>query len=240
MSATDQSSITNVADDISTALQSSDEQAASRLQTLSLVHQARISQLSRYSAAITAHYGAGSAEATAAETAVSASQAVAVRSDVVNRQLSTAPPTVPTGGWVLYGYVYDADGTPMAAQTVFLADAKGTFQSEYGFAYTDETGYFALTAQAPPAPPAEGAQAAATSVPELYVEVTNQKRQPVYLSSTPFEPTADTATYVNISLGAGGQPIGAPPPGAKSSAVPPAPKAGKPTPAKPSPKGVTK
>ena len=52
MSTTDQPSITDVAADITMALQSSDEQTASSLQTLSLVHQARIAQLTRYTAAV--------------------------------------------------------------------------------------------------------------------------------------------------------------------------------------------
>lgn len=220
MSATDQSSITSVADEISTALQSSDEQTASSLQTLSLVHQARTSQLTRYTAAVTTHFGSGSPEATTAQTAVTASQALAVRSDVVNRQLSTAAPIVPAGGWVLHGRVYDAQAGPVAAQTVFLADQQSAFQSEYGFAYTDDTGYFALTADAP-----DTSSPAVVSTPALYLAVSNQKRQPVYFNSTSFEPTPDTATYMNIYLGAGDLPLGAPPRGA--SALPPAPRSAK-------------
>jgi hypothetical protein len=227
MSTTDQPTITNVADDISTALESTDAQTASRLQTLSLVHQARIAQLTRTAATVTAQYGAESPEATAAQAAVTASQAVAARSEIVSRQLGTALPTVPAGGWVLHGRVYDAQAEAVATQTVFLVDPQGAFQSEYGFAYTDETGYFLLTFDAPTPSPAEGGASAAASTPELYVEVTNQKRQPVYLSATPFEPTKGTATYLNIYLPAGGQPIGEPPPGARSSALPLAPKAGK-------------
>ena len=150
MSTTDQSSITTVAEDITTALQSSDQQSASSLQTLSLVHQARISQVTRYSAAVAAHFGAGSAEATAAQAALTASQAVAVRSDIVNRQLSMAVPTVPAGGWVLYGSVQDATGAPVAAQTVFFANAQGTFESEYGYAYTDDTGSYSIAVEARP------------------------------------------------------------------------------------------
>lgn len=240
MSATDQSSITTVAGDIATALESSDEQTTSGLQMLSLVHQARLSQLTRYSAAVVAHYSAGSAEVMAAQAAVTASKAAAVRSDIVNRQLTIAAPTVPAGGWVLYGSVYDVGGAPVAAQTVFLADAQGEFQSDYGFSYTDDTGSYSLTAQAPPssqAPPAGNEPAAEASTPDLYLEVTNQKRQPVYLSSTAFVPTADTATYVNIYLPAGGQTIGAPPPGAKNSAPPSAPKPAKSTPSNPKAKG---
>jgi hypothetical protein len=239
MSTTDQSSITTVTDDIATALQSSDEQTASSLQTLSLVHQARISQVTRYSAAVAAHFGAASPEATTAQAALSASQAEAVRSDIVNRQLSMAVPTAPAGGWALYGTVQDATGAPVPAQTVFFANAQGTFQSEYGYAYTDDAGSYSITEEAPaPSAEAEGSEPApAPSAPELYLAVTNQKRQWVYLSSTPFEPTAGTATYMNVYLPAGGETIGAPPPGAKKPAPPPAPKSGKNTPSAPKSKG---
>jgi hypothetical protein len=226
MSTTDSSSITNAAGDIAATLEATDQQTTHRLQTLSLVQQARTAQLTRYADAVTTQYGAGSAEATAAQAAVGASQVVAVRSAVFSRQLNTAPPDVPAGGWVVYGRVYDAQGAPVAAQTVFLVDPQGAFQSEYGFAYTDETGYFALTFEGTSAPSAEDEASAAASTPELYLEVSNQKRKPVYLSSTTFEPTSGTATYVNIYLAAGGAPIGEPPPGAQSSAVPAAPKSG--------------
>lgn len=236
MSMTNESSIRSVADDISTTLAASDEETAGRLQTMNIVHQARIAQLTRYATAVTAQYGEGSPEAVAAQAAVTASQATAVRNEIVTRQLNTAAPDVPAGGWVLYGRVYDAQAAPVAAQTVFLVNQQGAFQSEYGFAYTDETGYFVLTAEGP-APPAETDAVAAASTGELFVEVTNQKRQPVYLSSTPFEPTVGTATYVNIYLDAGGKPIGAPPPGVQKSAVPPAPKSRKGASVKPRARG---
>jgi hypothetical protein len=228
MSTTDESSITNVTDTISTALDASDEQTAQRLETLGLVHQARVAQLTRYATLVNAHYGAGSPQSTEAQAAVTASQTVAARTEVVSRQLNTAPPAIPAGGWLLHGRVYDAQASAVAKQTVFLVDAQRAFQPAYGFAYTDDTGYFVLTAQATTAvTEGEGGEAdpsAPATPPELYVEVTNEKRQPVYLGSSPLEPAAATAAYVNIYLAPGGKSIGAPPRALRGSALPKAPR----------------
>jgi hypothetical protein len=229
MSTTDESSIRNVADTISTTLESSDEQSARQLQTLSLVHQARLSQLARNAAAVAANYGTGSPQAAVAEAAVSAAQATVARIGVVNRQLATPAPEVPAEGWVLHGRVYDEQGAPVSGQTVFLVDKQGTYQREYGFAYTDDTGYFVLMAEGAPAQAEAASEPAATAqpAPELYLEVANERRQPVYLSSAPFQPTVGTATYVNTNLAAGRKPIGDPPRAIRTSAFPTARGSGK-------------
>jgi hypothetical protein len=229
MSATDESAIRNVAETISTALASNDEQSTHQLQTLALVHQARLSQLTRNAAAVAAGFGKASPQAAAAEALVSATQATIARIGVVNRQLATPTPAVPSGSWVLHGRVYDEQGVPVGGQTVFLVDKQGAYQREYGFAYTDDTGYFALTAERTPAQEeaAGDSAAAAQPGPELYLEVANERRQPVYLSSKPFQPTVGAATYVNTHLAAGRKPIGDPPRVIRTSAFPTARRSGK-------------
>src|SRR6266851_1042895 len=159
MSTNDESSIKNVAETLSTALASSDTQSAQRLQMLSLVHRARLSQLTRNVAVVTRRYGAKSPQTTAAQAAVANSNAVAVRIEVVSRQLNTPLPDVPAGGWVLHGHVYD----------------------------------------------------------ELAATVAGQ---PVYLSSTAFNPTVGTATYVAVHLATGRKPIGDPPSAIRGTALP--------------------
>jgi hypothetical protein len=225
MSTPEDLSITSIKDTISSTLESNDAQSTQQLQTLALVHQARLAQLTRNAATVSENFGKGSPQTAAAEAAVSAARATVARVNIVNSQLATPQPAVPAGGWVLHGRVYDDRGAPVSGQTVFLVDAQSAYQRDYGFAYTDDTGYFALTAEGAPAAGDSTTTAGAPQrAPELYVEVANEKRQPVYLSSTPFQPTVGTATYVPVELAAGGKPIGDPPRAVRGSALPSTPR----------------
>lgn len=47
-------------------------------------------------------------------------------------------------GWVLLGRVFDAQLRPVTKFAVFLLDARNSLKSQFGFAYTDFTGYFVL------------------------------------------------------------------------------------------------
>jgi hypothetical protein len=97
---------------------------------------------------------------------------------------------------------------------VFLADAEKAYQRAYGFAYTDNTGYFLLNY---PGPASADRQAPA---PQLFLEVADAKAQPVYLSTTPFQPAPGTVTYQNVILPSGDQPIGNPPNPIRKTAMP--------------------
>jgi hypothetical protein len=242
VSTTDDSAIQDLADAISSTLDSNDAQGAQRLETLGLVYQARVSQLQRDAAAVTALYGPRSAQAAAAQAAATSAQGSVARLGVLKQRVGTPAPEVPSGGWVLHGRVYDDAASPVAEQTVFLVDVQGTFQRAYGFAYTDDSGYFALTGEGPAGSTGEAADEAATApVQELYVEVANAKRQPVHLSSTAFQPAAGTATYQNIQLSPGGKPIGDPPRAVREVALPKTQRAsGKRTPTAQSPKRSSK
>ena len=212
-----------VASELSTA----DSTATQGVQILSSINQARLAQKTRTAASITARYGAGSPQAVAAEAAVTASKATVARVAVINQQVSTAAPQVSATGWALYGHVYNAQLQPASAYTVFLVDAKKTYQGAYGFSYTDSTGYFQINSAGDPASSqsqsqsSQQASAAAPASPQLFIEIANSNALPVYLSTTAFQPTVGTATYQNITLPAGEPPIGDPPPEIRRIALPP-------------------
>jgi len=84
-------------------------------------------------------------------------------------------------------------------------DDTKTFQKEYGFAYTDSTGYFLINF-------AGSAPGGPTSAPQLYVEIVNASGKPIYISTEIFAPAAGSTTYQNITLPASEKPIGNPPP----------------------------
>lgn len=207
-----------------------DEIAAQRVQTLTWVHQARAAQLSRTAASLKAQYGPNDPGVKSAEAAAAAASATAAQVAVVHHQVTTTDPQVAPTGWALHGRVFDAQLAPEFRYTVFLVDSAKNYQQAYGFAYTDETGYFVLNY--PGADPASGQKPAAASgqksaaapetatTPELFVEVADTQARPVFLSTTAFQPVIGSANYQNIVLPAGQQPIGDPPPEIRQVAIP--------------------
>jgi hypothetical protein len=200
--------------EFSAALVSADTNAAQGIQGLQQVHQARLSLLTRTAAALKAQYGADDPRVKAAQAAVTGTTATVGRIAMVSRQLATEVPQVSPSGWVLHGHIFSDEQPapkPLARYTVFLVDNQKTYQEVYGFAYTDETGYFQLsyagTETATPSP-----------APELFVEVANTKGLPVYLDDKAFQPEPGRATYQRILSGS--HPIGDPPAAIRNVAMP--------------------
>ena len=186
--------------------------AASVLSTghLQLVHQARVSRLTRTAASLQAQYGPNDPRVVKAKSDVTAGMASSAQISAANQQIATPAPTVPSGGWVLHGRVFDSQLQPAAKQTVFLVDQTSTYQQQIGFAYTDDTGYFLISFA--------GATAGQTQ-PALFVQVADANAQPVFLSTTAFQPAVNSVSYQNITLPAGG-PIGDPPANIRVDAFP--------------------
>jgi hypothetical protein len=197
-----------------TALTTADANAAQSVQILQQVHQARLSQLTRKATSLKAQYGANDPRVQAAQSAVTATTATVSRIAMVNQQLTTATPKVSANGWALYGRVFDEQSKPLAKYTVFLVDSQNAYQEVYGFAYTDSTGYFLLSYAG------TQAKSASHTATLLFVEIANAKGQPVYLSPTAFQPAPRSATYQNITVPSGNQPIGDPPEAIRKVALP--------------------
>jgi hypothetical protein len=214
-----------------TALKSADGTVSQRLLNLSLVHQARLAQLTRTAASTIAQFGKGSPQATAAEAAVTASKATIAQVEMAKLQNGTPAPQVAKSGWALYGHVFNSNQQPVTGYTLFLVDAQSTYQQAYGFSYTDSSGYFQITfagaasTQGQASQKQESAPATQSTSPapvQLFVEVANPKSEPIYLSKTPFQPNLGAATYQNVILPAGEKPIGNPPEAIRAVALPPA------------------
>ncbi len=195
-------------------LAAADSSASGTVQNLKMVHQARLSQLTRTAAALKAKHGATDSRTVAVEAAVTAQSAAVSRIAVASQQAATPAPTV--AGWALHGRVFDAQLQPSAKYTVYLVNNQKAYQSQYGFAYTDDTGTFLINYG-----PAAG-QATSSAGP-LYVAIADDKAEPVYLSTTAFQPFTGKATYQNIALAAGDEPLGDPPAAIRQVALPPQP-----------------
>lgn len=213
---------TQINTDLANGVASADSIVAERVQNLQWVHQARAAQLSRTAADLNAQYGGNDPGVKAATAAVSAANAAAARVSMVHQELATADPQVAQNGWALHGRVFDAQLNPVAHFTVFLVDATKTYQQEYGFAYTDDTGYFLVNYAGPDSASSEKSQAAAQAeaAQQLFVEIADMNAQPVYLSTTTFQPIAGAASYQNIVLPNGDQAIGDPPPEIRDVGLP--------------------
>jgi hypothetical protein len=249
-SSTTSPTVAEINNSVASELSTADSAATQAVQSSSNIYNARLAQQTRAAASITARFGAGSPQAAAAEAKVTASKATVARVAILNQQVSAAAPQVSATGWALYGHVYNAQLQPVSAYTVFLVDAKNAYQSDYGFTYTDSTGYFLISFAGDPASSqsetgsslprrrrsqaeagrthpgeedqqSEPAQPATQTSSPLFVEIANANAQPVYLSKTAFQPTLGAATYQNITLPAGEPPIGDPPPAIRQIALPP-------------------
>src|SRR5262249_5840389 len=139
------------------------------------------------------------------------------------------PQVAPTG-WAFHGRVVDAQNAPASGYTVFLVDSAKNYQQAYGFAFTDDTGYFLLNYPGPDAsgqtpaaasgqtPSEEAPQAAST--PELFVQVADTKARLMSPSPPAFQPVIGSATYQHTVLPTGQQPIGDLPPEIRQVAIP--------------------
>jgi len=236
-----------VGGEVQKAFASADQLAAQRIQNLQLVNQARTARLARELAALKAE-NAPDDEIKAAEAAVSASTFTASRVAVVRQQLTTPQPQVATQGWALHGRVFDSDLKPVSGFTVFLVDTQKAYQKQFGFAYTDDTGYYlidypgssqpqagsqpssatqpASTTASPRSAPSSGAAASSSPTQgstevQLFLAVADTNAYPVYLSDTPYRPVTGSATYQNVTLAPGNKPIGDPPQQVRDIAMPP-------------------
>jgi hypothetical protein len=181
---------------------------------LARVHQARLSRASRTLADLTAELGPNDPRVAAAKATVDATRSTIARVTLAGGQLMTPAVEVAADGWALHGRVVDSELQRAARFTVFLVDANKAYLRQYGFAYTDDTGYFLINTHA-------AAPGAATTQGQLFIEVADTKANPVFLSATAFTPVLGAATYRTIVLPAGGQPIGDPPPEIRGGALPP-------------------
>jgi hypothetical protein len=214
--------MSEIGNQLATNLASADSIAAQRVQSLASIHQARAAQLSRTAASLKAQYGANDPGVKSAEAAVAAARGTAASVAVVHQQVTTTEPAVAPKGWALHGRVFDAQLAPVSGFTVFLVDVAKAYLQAYGFAYTDDSGYFLLNY--PGSTGASGGRSAtasqAANATGLFVEIANRKTRPVYLSATAFQPVLGNATYQNIVLPAGNNSIGDPPAEIRQVAVP--------------------
>ena len=200
---------------LTAGLTAADSLSASRLDNLSLVHQARITQLTRTVNSLIAEYGADAKQVVTAQAAVTATQAIVARLVVVKQQTAETAPVVSSTGWAVWGHVYDSTSQPLSGYCVFLTDAQKNYQSAYGFQFTDSTGAFAINYAGPAAAPATGAAQstgaaqetgaapAPPTPPTVYLAITNAKAQLVSEGAKPLPLIIGSALYVDTTLAAG-------------------------------------
>jgi hypothetical protein len=188
-----------------------DSQTAAQFSGLTLIRQARISQLQRQAASMTALRGATDPGVVALQASIQSQQSLASQLGAVRDQALTPVPSVPANGWVLHGRVRDQNLQPVAQLTVLLLNEQKTWLRTYGYAYTDPTGYFILSYA-----PAESRKSDLAASLSAYLEVLDQKREPLYIDGSAFTLSTGATLYRDIVL-ASLTTLGNPPPGATSA-----------------------
>lgn len=206
--------VTDLPDRITSSLATADTRVTQTVTMLANVHTARLARENRTVAALTSQYGASDPRVIAATATANATGATIARLSVVSRQVSIPTVNVAQAGWALHGTVITAALQPAARFTVFLVDANKAYLRQYGFAFTDDTGYFLINY-------GNAAQSAGDDPGSpAFIEVANTSANPVYLAADPFAPVVGAATYLTITLPADGQPIGDPPAEIRRIAMP--------------------
>jgi hypothetical protein len=205
-----QTTSSQVMSEVASAVTNADTNVSQAVQNLGLVHQARVTQLTRTAATISARYGASSSQAEAANAAVTSAQAVNAKLSLLQKRVTLVAPPAPATGWAVYGHIYHSALKPAAAFTVFFVDEQNAYQANIGFAYTTADGSFQLSYTP---------EANAANVP-IYFEVVNDKAQPVYLSGSAFQPQVGAANYLDVTLPAGEPVLGDPPAAIRAVAMP--------------------
>jgi len=185
-----------------------DTAAAGRVQLLQQVYQARASLLSRRADELKARYGANDSGVKSANNAATAARAASSQLTSVHLRFKTPDPDVAADGWVLHGRVFNESQKPMAGFTVFFVDAAKAYQQAYGYASTDDTGYFLLRSDGGRASDKGAADGRGA---DLFVEVTDLKGRLAYLSATAFQRVVGAAVYQDIVLTESTTPKGEPP-----------------------------
>lgn len=180
------------------------------LNSVALVHQARLAQQQRYAAALEKEYGAQDAGTKAAQARVATTKLVMAKVNVAQQRASTPSLTLSADEWALQGRIYDANSNPLARLTVFLVDGQKSWLRQSGFCYTDQTGYFVL----------QGTSSTEAKTGGMYIEIANDKGLPIFLDSASFTPVNGQAVYKSITL-ASQTPIGNPPCSIRESGIPP-------------------
>ena len=208
-----------------------DAQTTQQFTGLAAVRQARVNQLQREAALLIRLYGANDSRVQAVQANLANQQAFAVKLGVARDASATAAPTAPAGGWVLYGHVRHADLTPAAQYTVFLADKGRSWLTPYGYAFTDQNGYYELSYAPAPVTPSgtkAGQKHAAAAAPlSAFVEVSDAACHLVFVDTTTTAFPVGAAINKDIVL-ASDNPLGTPP--CQEGAPPATPPAQKPAP----------
>ena len=194
---------------------------AARVQGLDALHRlrgAKAGLLEREKTRLTAKYGADHPRVQALAQQISVNRLLVEHVGAEAARARIAPVQADPKAWILHGRVMNDDLEGRSGLTVALYDSGGAWVQALGFAYTDATGYFKLSA--PMTTAAGGARGkldapAAGSTGAVYAHVLDASSTTLAADSRTLTPTAGRVDYVEIVLGLTKPPAGTPPGGAK-------------------------
>jgi hypothetical protein len=122
---------------------------------------------------------------------------LAVEVDRVNARV----PVIAKDGWAVYGFVWNAQWEGQPNLTVAIYDVSGTWMRQFGYARTDNKGYFALPSKSTAVQTNIAGETSRSSVAlSLVMHVINQSRTTLFIDKTPLTLTPGTVEYRPIIL----------------------------------------
>ena len=194
------------------------------LESLQRVRSAKAGLLAREQARLTAKYGADHPRVQALAQQISVNRLLVDHVGAEAARAQIAPVDADPKAWILHGRVMKDDLRGQEGLTVALYDSRGAWVQALGFAYTDATGYFKLSAPmggAKSETPAASEPAVAGSAGPVYAHVLDSRSTTLAADSRALTPTAGRVDYEEIILGLAGPPGGTPADGSKRKPLAP-------------------
>lgn len=207
------------------AAASADRLSHTRLDALAAVHQARIARRARAVSGLTDLHGSSDPQVLAAQRNLDATRTVATRVDLVRRQAIAKAPTVESGGWAVWGHVYNSAFHPLAAYTVFLVDEQKHYLGDYGYSATDAEGSFAIvfspgqTKEDEASP--EPSQKESTAPPVVFLGLADAKGKELVPLGAPLNLVFGRALYIDTVIPADSASLVTLPADVRKGAMPP-------------------
>lgn len=190
-----------------------DAHRAAGLSHLSTVRQAKSEQWTRERTRLAKLLGDGHPAVVALNQRIAVNASLVTALGVASDQAQTDVPVVDKGGWVVHGRVRDAAFKPQPAMTVALYDENKKWLQQFGYASTDQTGYFLIRykPQAATERTSEAAVITTGAITTAHLQVLDAKGRTVHIDSEALALQPDQAYYREIVLT--GELVGQPPPG---------------------------
>jgi hypothetical protein len=170
---------------------------ASALSGLQRLRAARANYVQREQTLVAAKLGEDHPDSVRLKVEVAASQSLDRKLGAEIDRINIPAPVVSERGWMLHGFVRDRTFQGQPNLTVAMFNSTNRWVEALGHACTDKRGYFQLCF-------AGGTESAVEQWGEIFLRVSDAKRQALYRDKTPTKPVSGGVQYREIILNGDG------------------------------------